>query len=123
MATITAPLRELTKKDAKWKWKNDEQKALDRRKSELTGDRAMTYFDPCKKIGIIADAGPVGIGRILLQEGKVISCASRAQSEVENRYLQTERKMLAAVCASEHFQLYDYGQTLRLSQITNLFLV
>ena len=79
----------MTKKDAKLKWKNKEQKALDRLKRELTGDRVMIYFDPCKKIGIIADASQVGIGGILLQEGKVYSYASRALIAVEKRYSQT----------------------------------
>ena len=54
-------------------------------------------------------ASPVGLGGLLVQDGKVISYASRALSDVEHRYSQTEREMLGVVWAAEHFQLYLYG--------------
>ena len=49
----------------------------------------MSYFDPKKETEIIVDASPVG------QEGKVVSYASQALSDVESRYSQTKREMLA----------------------------
>ena len=45
----------------------------------------------------------------MVQEGKVLSYASRALSDVEGRYSQTEREILAVVWAAEHFHLYVYG--------------
>ena len=108
-ATITAPLRNLTKQDVVWKWHEEEQSALDVLKQALTGDQVMTYFDPKKQTEIIVDASPVGLGGLLMQDGKVVCYASRALSEVERRYSQTEREMLAAVWAPEHFHLYVYG--------------
>jgi len=45
----------------------------------------------------------------LIQEGKVLGCASRALSDVESRYSQTEREMLAVVWVVEHFHLFVYG--------------
>ena len=44
-----------------------------------------------------------------MQDGKVISYASRALSDVEHRYSQTEREMVGVVWAAEHFHLYLYG--------------
>ena len=108
-ATITAPLRNLTKQGVDWKWGENEQIALDSLKEALTGDKVMTYFDPRKKTEIVVDASPVGLGGLLMQEGKVVSYASRTLSEVEARYSQTEREMLAVVWAAEHFHLYVYG--------------
>ena len=49
----------------------------------------MSYFDPRKRIEVIADGGEVGLGDLLLQEGKVLSYASQALSDVESRYSQT----------------------------------
>ena len=57
----------------------------------------MSYFDPKKKTKIIVDASPVGLGGLLLQEGKV------------SIYFQIEREMLAVVWVVEHFHLYVYG--------------
>ena len=108
-AKITAPLRNLTKQGVEWKWTENEQMALDNLKEMLTGDKVMTYFDSGKKTEIVVDASPVGLGGILTQEGKVVSCASRTLSEVEARYSQTEREMLAVVWAAEHFHLYVCG--------------
>ena len=67
------------------------------------------YFNPRLKTEVIIDASPVGLGGLLVQDGKVISYASRALSDVEHRYSQTEREMLGVVWAAEHFQLYLYG--------------
>ena len=44
----------------------------------------MLYFDPRKKVEIIADASPVGLGGLLVQEDKVISYASCTLSDIES---------------------------------------
>ena len=69
----------------------------------------MSYFNPEKNTEVIVDASLTGLGALLVQDGKVISYGSRALSDVESRYSQTEREMLAVVWASEHFHLYLYG--------------
>ena len=108
-ASITTPLRLLTRQDTPWKWEQEEQRALDELKEALVGDQVMSYFDPRKKTEIIVDASPTGLGGLLVQEGKILSYASRALSDVESRYSQTEREMLAVVWGVEHFHLYVYG--------------
>ena len=92
-----------------WKWEQEQQKALEELKDALVGDQVMSYFDPRKKTEIIVDASPVGLKGLLTQEGTVLSYASRALSDVESHYSQTEREMLAVVWATEHFHLYVYG--------------
>ena len=47
-ATITAPLRLLTRQGTPWKWEQDEQRALEELKEVLVGDQVMSYFDPKK---------------------------------------------------------------------------
>ena len=75
----------------------------------LTKNHMMSYFNPRLKTEVIVDARPVGLGKLLVQESKVISYASRALMDVESRYSQTEREMLGVVRAVEHFHLYLYG--------------
>ena len=57
----------------------------------------------------MVDASPVGLGAMLVQEGKIVECASRALTDVETRYSQLDREMLAIVFGVEHFHLYIYG--------------
>jgi hypothetical protein len=74
----------------------------------------MTYFNPSLHTQVIVDASPVCLGAILVQEGKIISYASRALSGVEKRYSQTEKEALAIVWGCEHFHLYLFGSNFTL---------
>ncbi|CAB4019573.1 Retrovirus-related Pol poly from transposon [Paramuricea clavata] len=69
----------------------------------------MAYFDPTNPTKVLVDASPTGLGAILMQDGKVISYGSRVLTDVESRYSQTEREMLAVVWATEHYHLYLYS--------------
>ena len=115
-ATITTPLRELTKKNAKFEWNETHQKAFDQLTSALTSAPCMAYFDMHKDTFVTVDASPVGLSAILSQrtpgqdDNKVISYASRALTAVETRYSQTEKEALAIVWGIEHFHLYLYGK-------------
>ena len=108
-ASRTEPLRRLTRKDAPWEWTQQEQDAFDNTKEALTSTQVMAYFNPAKQTEVFVDASPVGVDAILAQEGKIIAYASRAQTDVEQRYSQTDREMLAVVFGVEHFHLYLYG--------------
>ena len=66
----------------------------------------MSDFNPSLKTKVIVDASPVGLGCLLVQDSRVISYASRAHSDVEQKYSQTEGEMLGVVWAVEHCQLY-----------------
>ncbi|KAL8562268.1 hypothetical protein ACOMHN_037224 [Nucella lapillus] len=75
----------------------------------------MKYFNPDLKTEVIVDASPFGLGCVLSQRDNndnihVVAYASRALTDVESRYSQTEREALAVVWACEHFNLYLLGQ-------------
>ena len=114
-ATITAPLRLLTRKETPWQWTNEQHRAFDKLKDTLTESRVMSYFNSRLETKVIVDASPVGLGSLLVQDGRVISYANRAHSDVELRYPQTKRKMLGVVWAVEHCQLYLYGSELTIA--------
>ena len=69
----------------------------------------MAYFNPTKQTEVPVDASPVGVGVILAQEGKIIAYTSRVLTDVEQRYSQTDREMLAVVFSVKCFHLYLYG--------------
>ena len=101
LATIDEPLRRLTKKDDPFKWKKAQQQAFDKLKKDLANTQTLAYFDQNAPTQVIADAGPVGLGAVLVQkqqgQHRVISDASRSITDVERRYSQTEREALALV--------------------------
>ena len=114
-ATISAPLRELTKKNTKFEWTAVHQQAFDNITRALSSSPCMSYFDPQKETSIIVDASPVGLSAILTQkardsdDSKVVAYASRSLTDVEQRYSQTEKEALAIVWSVEHFHLFIYG--------------
>ena len=91
-ATLTKPLRQLTKQGSAWSWGPTEVKSFNDVREALSEDTTTRYFDPKKFTELVVDASPVGLGAILAQEGKTIAYASRALSDVEQRYSQTERE-------------------------------
>ena len=109
-ATISEPLRQLTRKDVEWRWSEREELALNKLNEVLTGAGVIAYFDPNKDTNILVDASPVGLGAVLTQNGKILCYASRALTGVEQRYPQTEREILAVVYVTEHSHLYLYGE-------------
>ena len=114
-ASLTLPLRELTKKDTKFKWTFVEQKAFNQLKQKLTQAPVIAYFDTHKRSRLIVDGSPKGISAILAQKDndstsyRIISYASRALSPVESRYSQTDIEGLALVWGVEHFRLFLLG--------------
>ncbi|CAB4036898.1 Retrovirus-related Pol poly from transposon, partial [Paramuricea clavata] len=114
-ATITAPLRELTKKNIAFKWENRHQKAFEQLKKKLTSTQVMAYFDTKKRSLVIVDGSPYGISAILAQKEhhsqqyKILSYASRALSPVETRYSQTDIEGLSLVWGIEHFRMFLIG--------------
>ena len=112
-ATVAEPLRRLTKEGELFEFGPEQQTALKELKKRLAHAETLGYFDKDAKTRIVADASPVGLGAILIQEqdgeDRVISYASKSLTDVERRYSQTEKEALALVWACERFHVYLYG--------------
>ena len=118
LATISQPLRELTKASVKWSWGEAQRQALQEIKEKLSADCTMAYFDPNRDTEIVVDASPVSLGAILKQRGTeddvtIVAVASRSQTAVEQRYSQTEREALAVTWGILHYHLYVYGHNFK----------
>ena len=114
LATITAPLRELTMKGAPWTWEHRHQTAFEAIKKELAKDCTMAFYNPEHKSLVTVDASPVDLGAILSQFDKdgnerIVAYASRALTQVEQKYSQTEKEALAVVYGCEKFHIYLVG--------------
>ena len=102
-ATVCEPIRRLTRKDTEWSWQKEQQTTFEKLTELLSENATMAYYDPQKKSEIIVDASPVGLGAICVQNGRVVSYASKALTDTESRYNQTEREALAVVWGCEHY--------------------
>ena len=116
LATVTEPLRRLTRKSAKWEWGEEQQKSLKLLKEAASGE-ILAYYNTSYNTELIVDAGPIGLGAILMQQNpndtedyRVISYASRSLNDVERRYSHIEKECLAMVWGCEKFYLYLYGR-------------
>ena len=113
-ATISAPLWDLTSKNAKWKWGSKEAAAFSQIKHLLNCAPVMAYYNQNAKTRITMDASPVGLGAIIEQEQPdghfhPVYYASRKLSKTEQRYSQFKREALAVKWACEKFFLFLYG--------------
>ena len=89
------PLRQLTHHDTKWLWKKHHDEAFEEIKKSLATRPTLAYFDLRKNATLTVDASPTGLGGILSQQDDhgeihVVAHASKALSNVETRYSQTE---------------------------------
>ncbi|OWA54701.1 Retrovirus-related Pol polyprotein from transposon 17.6 [Hypsibius exemplaris] len=103
------PLHALLKGDAKWKWGPEEQEAFESIRMALATDGVITHFDPDKPSYIHVDACVTGIGALLLQDEKIVACASRSLNIHESRYSVTELEGLAVKYAMDQFRHYIEG--------------
>ena len=100
----------------------EQQDAFDTLKRKLAEVTTLAYFNrDAQCTQVIADASPVGLGAVIVQQHngitKPICSASRTLTDVERRYSQTEKEALALVWACERFHQYIYG--LRFELVTD----
>ena len=83
-ATLSESLRQLTKKDVKFHFGPDQRRSFEALKKSLAGAGTLAYFDKKVPTKVIADARPVGLGAVLVQEqhGEQVAVyyASRSQT-------------------------------------------
>ena len=90
LATVSEPLRRLTRKYVHFSWGKEQEVAFNELKKRLDKTETLGYFDSAAKTRVITDASPVGLGAILVQEQngeeRVICYASRSLTDME-KYL------------------------------------
>ena len=72
-STIACPLNELTKKNVPFVWGKAQQKAFDELKKRLTEDPLLVLPNFSKTFEIEFDASGLGIGGVLVQDGKPVA--------------------------------------------------
>ena len=114
-AEMTTPLRDLTHQGAKWRWSQTEQAAFEKLKDTLSSETVLGYYETGQDTKLLVDAGPNGLGLVLMQKKpqgwKAVECASRSLTEVEKRYPQIDREAFAIRSACERCYKYLIGSS------------
>lgn len=117
----TKALREAAK--GPFVWNENQQHEFDELRTALVRETIeKAYFRRNAPTFLYTDASAAGLGAVLLQKhnenGKitprVIAFASKALTDVEKRYAQTQREALAVVWAVERFYIYLFGTVFKI---------
>jgi hypothetical protein len=83
---IVKPLTSLLEKGKELKWDEACQKCFEELKERLTTAPVLIMHDIHKGFDVYCDASHLGLGCVLMQEGKVIAYASRQLRKHEKNY-------------------------------------
>jgi hypothetical protein len=71
LATLSEPLRKLTKKNEPFRWNKEQQDSFQKLKNSLSANDTLGYFRlGAEKTQLVTDASNVGLGAVLIQEYK-----------------------------------------------------
>ena len=123
LAEKAMPLQEITKKNAKFKWGAEQEKAFQSLKKSLTEAPIMAYPKQEGMFILDTDASDYCYGAVLSQLQKsedgeeierVIAYASKKFSDREKKYCARRRELLAIVNFVKHFDVYLRGVTFKI---------
>ena len=108
---IAEPLTRLTKKDARFKWGSDEQKAWQTIKDKLVSAPVLSHPDLSKPFWLITDSSAYCIGAILAQRdenGKLhpVSYGSAVLNSTQRRWSTVQRELYALVHFCEKYNTF-----------------
>jgi len=107
---IASPLTKLLQKEVKFIWDDKCQESFETLKSLLTQAPILTLPIEGKEYVVYSDASHNGLGCVLMQEGKVISYASRKLKPHELNYPTHDLELAAIVFALKIWRHYLYGE-------------
>ena len=113
----TEPLRAMLQKDNIFHWEEQQTWSFQQVKTLIAkaNTTLLRYYDRNLPVIVQADASLRGLGACLIQKhnrgDQPIAFASKSLTDVETRYTNIERELLAIVFACQHFSTYLLGRS------------
>ena len=113
----TEPLWAMLKKDNVFHWEDQQTRSFQQVKTLIAkaNTTPLRYYDRNLPVTVQADASLRGLGACLIQKHKgkdqPIAFASKSLTDVETRYANIERELLAIVFACQRFSTYLLGRS------------
>lgn len=115
IAECTSILRPLLSTKNSFIWDQEQQKAFEKARSQLSKVPSLAYYDHTKPTALHTDASRLrGLGFVLKQQQqdgtwKMIQAGSRFLADAETRYAMIELELLAIVWATQKCRLFLEG--------------
>nr|AAV31295.1 putative polyprotein [Oryza sativa Japonica Group] len=106
---IARPMTRLLQKEVKYKWTEDCERSFQELKKRLVTAPVLILPDSRKGFQVYCDASRLGLGCVLMQEGKVVAYASRQLRSHENNYPTHDLELAAVVHALKIWRHYLFG--------------
>ena len=107
---ISAPLTRLIRKQVKFEWDDTCEQSFQKLKDCLTTAPVLALPTDQGGMTVYCDASRVGLGCVLMQNGKVIAYASRQLRRHELNYPTHDLEMAAVIFALKIWRHYLYGE-------------
>ncbi|GJT86921.1 putative reverse transcriptase domain-containing protein [Tanacetum coccineum] len=106
---IAKPMTELTQKNQKFDWGEEQEEAFQLLKQKLCAAPILTLPEGSEDFVVHCDASIKGLGVVLMQRMKVIAYASRQLKIHEKNYTTHDLELRAVVFALKIWRHYLYG--------------
>jgi len=113
-ATIARPLTRLTGKEVRFEWTEACEEGFKQLKDMLTRAPVLVLRRPGVPFVVYTDASGVGVGCVLMREGRVIAYASRQLRKHESNYPTHDLELAAVVFALKIWRSYLYGEKVQI---------
>ena len=96
---IASPFTQLLRKGVKFEWSNKCQNSFKQLKEILVEELILTQPTSGKEYTLYSDASGIGLGCVLIQDGKVVAYASRQLKPHEQNYPTHDLELATVVFA------------------------
>ena len=114
-SVIASSLTRLLRKGVKFEWGDKCQSSFERLKEILVEAPVLIQPTSGRDYTVYSDASRIGLGCVLMQDGKVVAYASRKLKPHEQNYPTHDLELAVVVFALKIWRHYLYGEKCRIS--------